>query len=88
MRAHVIMRVKCRVRIGDGVRFRVRVLCRVRVGLGLSPKRLLILNPQQCSFLPKGLSGGYKGGCQSGLAFAFEGHTTLWAMVGSASGIL
>ena len=49
------------------------------LGLGLVPRRLQALTPQQYSCLPEGLSGGHIGSCLSGLSFGFKGQTTVWA---------
>ena len=75
VRAQARVRLKCRVRVRDRVRFWVRVM--VRFIVSVSSQEVPALNPQECSCLPKGLSGVYKGGCRSGLVFGFQGHTTL-----------
>ena len=55
-KAHVTVWVKCRVRDQYRFRFHLRVVFRVRVSVGLGPRRLQTLNPQQCSCLYLGPS--------------------------------
>ena len=50
----------------------------VGLGLGLGPRRLQALNPQQCICFSEVLSGVQKGGCHSRLVFGFQGQTTVF----------
>ena len=38
-----------------------------------------MVNKNQCSWLPEGISGVHKGGCHAGLVFGFKGQTNVWA---------
>ena len=60
MRAHVTFQVKSRVRVSDTFRFRVRVLVRGTFCIRARSRKLQAQKPQQCSYLPEGLSIVYK----------------------------
>ena len=56
MKAHATKWLKCRVRDRGRLRFGWSVPVQGRLALGLGPRRLQVLNPQQGSGLPEGVS--------------------------------
>ena len=78
VRSHVKVRFKCRVRVGDRVRFLLSVLVKFRVRISVCSQDIPSVNTQQCSCLPKGLSIDPNVGCRSGLVFGFQGLKTIW----------
>ena len=79
MSAHGRVQVKCSVHVRDRVRCRLRFMIRVMIRVRVRSQQAPGTNTQQSSCIPKGLSGGHKGGCWSGLVFGFQGQTNVWA---------
>ena len=69
MRAHELVRVRCRVSIRAGVRLRLMCMFLVTIRVGITSQMAPVADAQKYSGLPGGLSGGHMGGCQSCLVF-------------------
>ena len=61
------------------LRFRLMCMFLVTIRVGITSQVAPVADPQKCSGLPGGLSGGHMGGCQSCLAFVCQGEPSLWA---------